>query len=441
MKRIAYLAPEIPALSATFVYHEILALREKGFEVLPVSVHPPASPATEECATLLAKETLQLYPLGTVSFLAAAIYCNLRHPLRYLSAAGMLLGDMITVGFFNRAAAGLLYRFLAATRLTKILEEHGCRHLHVHFAHVPTDIAMYAARLAGITFSFTSHANDLFERGWLLKEKVARSARAMTISEYNRRFLVSQGADRAKIAIVRCGVDSGRFDDRIKATKPVPPPDLPPLGGGVSPLTQRGRVGEGGGVDYEVPVIGSLGRLVEKKGFDTLIAAAGILLRNGRSFRIEIAGDGPLKAELLTQARQEGVADCITFLGPVANDIVPEWLCGLSQFVLACRVDSNGDMDGIPVALMESMAAGIPVISTTVSAIPELLEHETSGLVVAPADPQSLADAIARLCDDAELRSRCIAGGRLKVAGEFSEEANAEKLSQLFQSILSGSKP
>ena len=425
MKRIAYLAPEIPALSATFVYHEILALREKGYEVLPVSVHPPAAAATEQCATLLAKETLQLYPMGTVSFLAAAIYCNLRHPLRYLSAAGMLLSDMIAVGIFSRAAAGLLYRFLAAARLAGILEEHGCRHLHVHFAHVPTDIAMYAARLAGITFSFTSHANDLFERGWLLKEKVARSAQAMTISEYNRRFLRAQGADGAKIAIVRCGVDIGRFDDRIKATNPIHPPDLPPLRGGV---------------DSAIPVIGSLGRLVEKKGFDTLIAAAGILFKNGRIFRIEIAGDGPLKAELLKQAEQEGVADRITFLGPVANDTVPRWLCGLNQFVLACRVDSNGDMDGIPVALMESMAAAIPVISTTVSAIPELLEHETSGLIVPPADPQALADAIARLFDCAELRNRCIAGGRLKVEGEFSEEVNAEKLSQLFQSILSGSK-
>jgi len=408
---IAYLAPEIPALSATFVYHEILALREKGFDVLPVSVHSPASPATEECARALAAETIQLYPQGTASFLAAAVYFKLRHPLRYLSAACMLLGDMAKIGFFSRAAAGLIYRFLAGARLARILETHGCRHLHVHFAHVPTDIAMYAALLANITFSFTSHANDLFERGWLLKEKVARSAQAMTISEYNRRFLKSQGADGTKIAIVRCGVDIRRFDGRIT------------------------------GLPKHVAVIGSLGRLVEKKGFDTLIAAAGILSRSGIQFRIEIAGNGPQKAELLKQAGQEGVADRITFLGPVANDTVPEWLSGLNQFVLACRVDSNGDMDGIPVALMESMAAGIPVVSTTVSAIPELIETETSGLIVPPADPQALADAICRLLDSTDIRSRCIAGGRRKVAEEFSEEVNADKLSQLFKFILSGSKP
>lgn len=406
--RIAYLAPEIPALSATFVYHEILALRDKGFDILPISVHPPASQATEDCARLLASETIQLYPQGTASFLAAAVYYKLRHPLRYFSAACMLLGDMASLGFFSRAAAGLFYRFLAGARLARILEKHGCRHLHVHFAHVPSDIAMYAARLANITFSFTSHANDLFERGWLLKEKVGRAAQAMTISEFNRRFLVSQGADGDKIAIVRCGVDIGRFDGRITE------------------------------LSKSVPVIGSLGRLVEKKGFDTLIAAAGILSRSGKNFRIEIAGDGPLKIALQKQAEQEGVASRIAFLGPVANDTVPGWLSGLNQFVLACRVDSNGDMDGIPVALMESMAAGIPVVSTAVSAIPELIEQDTSGQIVSPADPQALADAISRLLDSTDIRSRCIAGGRRKVAEEFSEEGNVEKLSQLFKYILSG---
>lgn len=411
---IAYLAPEIPALSATFVYHEILALREKGFDVLPVSVHPPAPPATEKCASMLAADTIQLYPHGTVSFLAAAVYCKLRHPIRYLSAAVMLLRDMAAVRFFSRDAAGLVYRFLAGARLARILEKHGCRHLHVHFAHVPTDIAMYAARLANITFSFTSHANDLFERGWLLKEKVARSAQAMTISEYNRRFLVSQGANGKKITIVRCGVDIGRFDDKIRSN------DV---------------------VDHAAPVIGSLGRLVEKKGFDTLIAAAGILIRRGKKFRIEIAGDGPLKADLLKQAEHEGVADRVNFSGAVANDTVPGWLKGLNQFVLACRVDSNGDMDGIPVALMEAMAAGIPVISTTVSAIPELVENEISGLIVPPANPQALADAISCLLDSTDIRSRCVSGGRRRVADEFSEEVNAEKLSQIFNSILTGLKP
>ena len=404
--RIAYLAPEIPALSATFVYHEILAVKESGIDVLPVSVHRPAAPATEECARLLAERTILLYEEGLGAFLAASLTCKLLHPLRYLAAASLLLSDMRRLGFFSRAAAGLVYRFLAATRLARILEQNGCCHLHAHFAHVPTDIAMYAAKLAGITFSFTSHANDLFERGWLLPEKVARSAKAMTISEFNRRFLVSRGADERNIAIIRCGVDNSRFGAK----------DMKVLSC--------------------VPVIGSLGRLVEKKGFDTLLQAAGIMARKGVEFRIEIAGNGPLENELKELAEREGISERITFLGPMANDRVPEWLSRLDLFVLACRIDSNGDMDGIPVALMEAMAAGVPVVSTSVSAIPELVIGGTTGLLAPPASPDAIADAAARLLEDEELRSRCIAGARRMVAGEFSEQENAKKISELFKSIL-----
>ena len=410
--RIAYLAPEIPALSATFVYHEILALEEKGFDVLPISVHPPASPATEESARNLAAQTILLYPQGIATFLLSAVRCKLRHPGRYLVTALSLLSDMVSLGFFSRGAAALLYRFLAATRLALILEQHGCRHLHVHFAHVPTDIGMYAARLAGITFSFTSHANDLFERGWLLREKVARAAVAVTISDYNRRFLISQGADGAKIVIVRCGVDARRFPKE-------------------SPLrSQEGKI----------PVIGSLGRLVEKKGFDTLIAAAGILAESGENFRMEIIGDGPLLAELQAESERLGLPDNVAFFGPVANDLVPAWLGGLDLFVLACRMDSNGDMDGIPVALMEAMAAGVPVISTTVSAIPELIEPGISGLSVPPAEPRLLADAIRNMLVSDDLRRCCSAGGKLKIAAEFSEQGNIHRLSQLFTSLVSGGK-
>jgi len=405
--RIAYLAPEIPALSATFVYHEIMALGRMGFDVLPVSVHPPAAPALEEEARALAGRTILLYPQGLWSFLMAALHYQLRHPCRYLATVAMLLGDMRTLGCCSRAAAGLFYRFLAGTRLSCILEAHGCRHLHVHFAHVPADIAMYAARLAGISFSFTSHANDLFERGWLLKEKVARSSLAMTISEYNRRFLVAQGADESKIAIVRCGVAVERFSGLPERSAP-----------------------------RALPVIGSLGRLVAKKGFDTLIAAAGILQRSGYRFRLEIAGDGPLREALAAQAAGEGDAGTMTFLGPMANDTIPSWMNGLDLFVLACRVDPKGDMDGIPVVLIEAMAAGVPVVSTTVSALPELIDDGLSGLLVASANPPALAKAMARLLNDSQLRARCIAGGRQKIEGEFSEEAHAQLLSHLFKSIL-----
>ena len=400
---IAYLAPEIPALSATFVYHEILALQKRGIRIVPISVLTPAVPACEQEARQLAQETIHLYASGVVSFVAALATCALLSPIRTAAALQLLIADIISVGLFSRSAAGLVYRFLAAARLARILEQYRCCHLHAHFAHVPTDIAMYAARLAGIGFSFTSHANDLFERGWLLKEKVERSLAAVTISNFNRLFLERRGARPDRIKIIRCGVDKV--------------------------LSSAIRV------DSVAPRIASLGRLVEKKGFDTLLLAAAILVRRGRIFTLEIAGSGPLQQELQECARREGLDEIVTFSGAIANDKVPEWLATIDLFVMACKQDKNGDMDGIPVVLMEAMAAGVPVISTTVSAIPELIQHGESGLLAPPDDAAAVAAQIERMLDDTELRQRCIAGGLTMTGGEFSQELNIDRLARLFASL------
>jgi colanic acid/amylovoran biosynthesis glycosyltransferase len=400
---IVYLAPEIPALSATFVYHEILALRKRGFHILPVSVLVPTAAALEQEALDMEKETIHLYALGMPSFLAALLTIAFSYPGRIASALRLLIADISSVGLFTRSAAGLSYRFLAAARLARIINKNNCIHLHAHFAHVPTDIAMYAARLAGIGFSFTSHANDLFERGWLLREKVERSLAAVTISHFNQLFLERIGANSAKISIIRCGVEPTgcRLHDERRECN-------------------------------TIPRIGSLGRLVEKKGFDTLLLAAGMLARQGREFTLEIAGSGPLMEEFRACAGSEGLGEMVKFLGPIANDKVPEWLSRIDLFVLACKQDKNGDMDGIPVVLMEAMAADVPVISTTISAIHELIQDGVSGLLVEPGDVVALAASIERMLDDAQLRRRCISGGRTMTDGEFSEKLNIDRLAELF---------
>lgn len=400
---IAYIAPEIPAISATFVTHEILALQQRGFTIVPISVLTPAAPAMDADALCLKSETIYLYKFGMSSFLSALMAQLYHHPVRTASALGMWLSDISNIGLLTRNAAGLTYRFLAAARLARILEKNACRHLHAHFAHVPTDIAMYAAAMAGIGFSFTSHANDLFERGWLLPEKVERSAAAVTISEFNRRFLENLGAVSDKIHVIRCGV--------IRHPSPEQRPAAPS------------------------PRIGSLGRLVEKKGFEVLIQAAGILARQGRDFILEIAGSGPMQDELQQCAEREKLGSRIHFIGPIPNDRVPEWLSGLDIFVLACKPDQNGDMDGIPVVLMEAMAADIPVISTTISAVPELIHNGESGLLAKPGNANDLASRIISMLDNPELRQRCIAGGQIMTEGEFSESRNIERIVHLFSHI------
>ncbi len=400
---IAYLAPEIPALSATFVYNEILRMERNGFRIVPISVHVPESPAEENGVEDLARRTIHLYGTSFFKMARSNAACFFQSPATYLGTFATAARDALLVGLKTRAGQGLLYRFFAASNLARILKTTGARRIHAHFAHIPTDIAMYASRLCRIPFSFTAHANDLFERGWLIREKVARADFAVAISEYNRDFMVGQGADRKKIHIVRCGVDSGEIS---------------------SGLAEK--------AENAVPAIGSLGRLVEKKGMDVLIAALGRLKADGLEFRLEIAGDGPLTEELKRLSANAGIAERTSFLGAIRHDDVFKWLRTLDLFALACKEDRSGDRDGIPVVLMESMAAGIPTISTGISGIPELIEDGRTGLLAAPGDPESLADKIAFVLRNPAEASAMAANAEKRINEEFDTDANARRLGGLF---------
>jgi len=401
---IAYLAPEIPALSATFVYNEILAVEKHGIQIVPISVHVPQAAATEKNLKGLMERTIYLYRRSLSRFLLSNVMYFLKFPFRYIHTLKTAARDAMCVGLTSHTGQGLLYRFFIASSVAQILQRYGCLHLHTHFAHIPTDISMYASRLSNISFSFTAHANDLFERGWLIKEKVDRATAAVTISEFNRNFMVSRGADTKKVHIVRCGVDTGNY----------------------APLLETKGV-------KTVPVIGSLGRLVEKKGMDTLIAAMAGLSRNGFNFRLEIAGDGPMLSELKEMVLEKGLNGKVRFMGALPHEEALKWFRGLDLFILACRKDSNGDQDGIPVVLMEAMAMGIPTISTRISGIPELIENGETGLLAEPDNPDSLADRVERFFQDPSSASAMARKAKEHIAGEFDADVNIRRLIRLFR--------
>ncbi len=403
MKRcVAYLAPELPALSATFVYNEILILEEKGWSVVPFSVHVPSSPVKEKRLASITEYTCIIYAAGMSGFMRSALWLVVSSPVRFMRALKTVVGDVFRVGCCNRTGVGLLYRFLAACRVAILLKKNSCNHLHVHFAHVPADIGMYGSMLAGIPWSFTAHANDLFERGYLIPQKIARSKFAATISEFNRRYMISQGGDRNKIHIIRCGVDSRRF-----VALPFKPAAAP----------------------YK---IGAIGRMVEKKGFDVLLRAAAILRKKGIAFQLVIAGSGPQEHELQHLSGQFGLNDVVDFPGAISHGEVPAWLRTLDLFVLPCQQDSNGDMDGIPVVLMEAMVSGVPVVSTVISGIPELIEHGREGLLVEQKAPGSLAGAMENLLLDNALRKKMRRLAIRKVRKEFDAEVNLHRLITCF---------
>jgi colanic acid/amylovoran biosynthesis glycosyltransferase len=391
---IGYLAPELPALSATFVHEELLGLERRGVVVRPFTVRRPAHPAPGQEA--LAARTQVLYDRPASAMALAGMAALPRFGARSVLALGRLLKDMLSVGPWREQAWKLAYQWLAGARLAALLREAGCTHLHVHFAHVPTQIAMYACSFAGLPYTVMAHANDIFERGLLLRQKALRAQRMLTISQFNVAHLRSVGVPADTIAVVRCGV---AFEPRTDA------PEFGPK------------------ACYR---IGTLCRLVEKKGVDDLLRALAAL--PGLPWQLDIAGDGPLRGALEALTDELGLRERVRFIGPVAHAAVTGWLRSLDVFVLACKVDAGGDMDGIPVSLMEAMSQRVPVISTRLSGIPELVVHERTGLLAPPGDPAGLAAQLRRMLENAGLRRQLTEAAAQHVEQEFGQAENLDRL-------------
>ena len=293
--------------------------------------------------------------------------------------------------------------------MAKAVEAKNVGHLHVHFALNATTIALVVARLTKITFSFTAHANDIFVNPILLRDKINEAKFIIAISDYNKRFLYNILPDQGtcdKTHIVHCGIDVQHFSAPNKK------------------------------LHNERPIILAIGRLVEKKGYLYLIRACKILVGQGYDFQCLIVGGGPQESLLKQIIEEEGVSDYVSLEGIVFQEHLLSYLDKADIFVLPCVVASDQDMDGIPNTLMEAMAMEIPAISTTVSGIPELIEHEKTGLLVAPEDEVSLAKAMATLLDDKELRGILGQAGRAEVIKAFEIEKNAHHLLSVFKSYL-----
>ena len=409
INRIAYLAPEIPGLSSTFVYNEIFALTDDGFTIETFSVHRTGSFESDEKLKHMASNTTYLYEQGWLNIIVANAKCLLTAPLVYGKTMFMCFSDMLKMASQPKVALGLFYRFLIGGVLAGFLKKKQLSHLHIHFAHIPTDIGMYAAALAGISYSTTAHANDIFERAWLLKEKVERAKFLATISNFNVNWLIKLGADKSKLQVVRCGVDSRQFNMRAEKQKKLP------------------------------VLFGFLGRLVEKKGADVLLEACAHLRQQWTDFLVQIVGDGPLEQALKEKVSQLNLQDNIHFLGAKPHAEVAEWLGSLDYFVLPCVKDSQGDMDGIPVALMEAMLKGIPVISTDISGIPELVIGGETGLSapyssIESSNIESLAAILFSAISEplADVRQRVEKAHDL-VCSEYDLTINAKKLSKLIR--------
>jgi colanic acid/amylovoran biosynthesis glycosyltransferase len=408
---IAYVAGQFPLRSETFVYREVRELRRRGHEVVCVSLHPPIAPPAD--AEDLNHGRIDVYGRHRTATLAAAAAEIVRHPLRSLATfvracVDALRGDASGV----KARLILPLQAIFSLGLARNLRSRRVRHIHAHFAHAPATLAMYAAAQLGVPFSFTGHANDLFQRRILLRTKLRRASFVSCISRWHRAFYREQlDRDDEVYSIIRCGVDTAAFAPR-----------LPVAGDRLNVLT--------------------VCRLVEKKGVDTLIKACHRLDPAGESWRLQIAGDGPQRDELERLVDTLHVRNAVTFLGAVENDRVRELLSTADVFALPCRIDSRGDKDGIPVVLMEAMAAGLAVVSGDLDAIRELIEHRRGGLLVpATADAGPLADALAAMRIDPTLRASLGHEARRRVEEEFDLRVNVDRLEAALERAALTARP
>lgn len=402
---IAYIAPELTALSETFVYQELTALEDMGYRVLPFAVAEPRTPARE--AQGIACRTIVLDSGSRWRQILSAVRAARRLPARVGPSLRLLLGDMARIGWRDRRSWALIPQWLAAARMAHILLNERCLHIHAHFVHVPTQIAMYASALSGIPFTCTAHANDLFRHGVLLAEKAQRARKLLTISHFNKNWLLAHGVDAERVDVVRCA------------------PDV---------LTRESHPGRRRSGAYR---IGTLGTLVERKGVDDLLRALALLIRSGCApVRLVIAGEGPERLRLQVLADQLRIHPNVEFVGAVAHHAVAHWMRSLDLFVAACKADRHGEVDGIPVALMEAMSLGVPVVSTRISGIPEMIDDGRHGLLVEPRDAPALAEALHCVLVDDALHARLARDGRQRMVERFDSRRTTVALRDLFMAQL-----
>jgi len=393
--KTGYLLRTFPQLSQTFVNNEITGLGQLGHDVVIAALYPPGEEIPESLISL-ASRALYWFDIDKsrlIEILKANAVLALKFPTAYLK-------------LFKKHVSSPS-SFLKKIFLAHYFHTAGVSHIHTHFAWEQVAYLSFIKQLTGIPFSVTLHAADIYSEICGMTEAAEDAAFLITISEYNKHYLVNNlGIDSKKIHVVHCGVNTD--------ARPVP----------------HGSLSENQG--NNLPFILSIGRLTQKKGFDLFLEALKRLKENGVAFKARIIGDGPLMPELRAQIKASGLEQMVDLPGAMPHESVMAAVRDCHLFVLACRRAKNGDIDGIPVVLMEAMAAAKPVISTSLSGIPELVQPGT-GLLVPPEDPEKLTRAMVTVLENRENAHKMGRKARQVVEQSFSIQGQVQRLIHLIQ--------
>ncbi|MEK6968553.1 MAG: glycosyltransferase [Nanoarchaeota archaeon] len=391
--KIGYVLNVFPKLSEMFVLNEIIELRKLGHEIIIFSVYASSEKIkhSEVDEYDLLKNTYYLPPL--------------KKPLNAVKTAIASLGFFgwgYPASDFNEKLIGIA----AAKRFSKIARREKIDVIHSHFNTISTHTAMLMSKLTGIPYTFTAHAFDIFVNNSpkVLRTRIDNSNFAVTESKFNQRYMAGlSGCSEERIKVVH-------IYPNIDTIKKIPKPKKH---------------------DKEINLI-SVARLVEKKGLTYSIDAIKKIVRKYPDVKYTIIGKGPLEAELKEKIAALSLEKNVILVSELPNIDVLRQINNSDIFVMACIKAKNGDMDGTPNSILEAMALGVPVVSTKLAGIPEVISDGKEGLLVEPKNSEQLTEAIIRLIEDKGLRSKIIKNAKIKIDNEFNAHKEIKKLIALW---------
>lgn len=402
---LAYILKGYPRISETFISNEILLLEKLGMRMRLFPMRKPRENFSHDSVKQISAKVSYL-PTDLLANLPALLLANMslavKCPVRYAKAlchAG--------VRFSRTRKIATLKHLLQAGYMVNnhLLHEPEVVHLHGHFAHSPTSVTMFASMLSGLPFSFTAHAKDIYTSNReQLREKIRLAQFVTTCTQHNVDYLRNLADDiSTPIHCIYHGIDLDLFQSEQHPYQSHSPYTL---------LT--------------------VARMTEKKGLPTIYRALALLKQRGYTFHHTLIGDGDDRAETLSLITQLNLDDCCSWLGTQTHTEVLNHFKKSDLFVLGCEIAKNGDRDGIPNVLVESLAMGVPALSTTVSAIPEILINKKTGMTVPAQDSTAMADAIEKILTDQELRKEIISQGLEFVRNNFDNRQWIEQLADVF---------
>jgi colanic acid/amylovoran biosynthesis glycosyltransferase len=408
-RTVAYFLATFPAATETFIHREIVGLRtaEVGVEVYALKRAQDAvrGQLREAINTV---ERFYARPEGLARCLPANLSLFLRRTVVYTRTLAVYLREASRLD--ARAAVRLFFHFLCGAAFAQTLERRRISAIHSHFT-AGANVGFAASVLSGLPFSFTAHASgDIFVRPILLDQKMERADFVACVCDYSRRYLDSITGFRHsdKLIVVHNGLEATEIEQAAQLRSEAPNPRS----------HARFR-------------IISVGTLVGCKGYGTLLEVCAILRARGHDVELSVLGEGPGRAEFHRLVERYQLGGIVTASGAAPHDDVYAALASSDAFALMAETHTGGYRDGFPTVILEAMAAGLPVVSTYVSGIPEAVVDSVTGFLVRERDPNSAANAIERLILDAGLRQRMGVAGQQRVRECFAAEKSIEKLLQL----------